>query len=98
MIKRKIKIDNLITEDTLEIFGSDWISTAMGLKSYENQLVLLTVVDPTDFEVEIEVSEYVSDVMLKVTQHFYIPLKMIIPIKHGNTHISVNRIADQVYC
>lgn len=96
-MKRKIKIDNLIVNDKLAIFGNDWISTAMGLERYENQLVLLTVDDPVDFEIEIEVEEYVYDVMLRVRQQFYIPLQVMIPIEQGDAHISVSRIADPIY-
>jgi hypothetical protein len=96
-MKRKIKIDNLITQDKLAIFGQDWISTAMGLERYENQLALLTVDDPIDFEIELEVDEHVGDVMLRVRQQFYIPLQVIIPIEQGDAHISVERIADHIY-
>ena len=96
-MKRKIKIDNLFTQDTLAIFGRDWISTAMDLDKYENQLILLTVDDPVDFVVEIEVEEYVSDVMLRVSQQFYIPVQMTIPLEQGDAHISLNRLADSIY-
>lgn len=96
-MKRKIKIDNLIAQDKLAIFGNNWISTAMGLDRYENQLALIIVDDPVDFEIEIEVEEYVGNVMLRVRQLFYIPLEVIIPIEQGDAHISVNRIADHIY-
>jgi len=96
-MKRKIKIDNLFTQDTLVIFGRDWISTAMGLDKYENELILLTVDDPVDFEVEIEVEECVGDVMLRVSQQFYIPVQMTIPLEQGDAHISLNRLADSIY-
>ena len=96
-MKRKIKIDNLIRNDKLEIFGNDWISTAMGLERYKNQLVLLTVDDPEDFEVEIEVDDHVDNVMLRIRQQFYIPLQVIISIKYGDAYINVSRIADPIY-
>jgi hypothetical protein len=96
-MKRKIKIDNLIAQDRIYIAGQDWISTAMGLDRYENQLVLTTVGDPVDFEVEVEVEEYVGDVMLRVRQQFYKPLQVIISIEQGDAHISVNRIEDYIY-
>jgi len=96
-VKRKIKIDNLFTQDTLAIFGRDWISTAMDLDKYENQLILLTVDDPVDFVVEIEVEEYVSDVMLRVSQQFYIPVQMEIILENDTTYIELNRLADSIY-
>jgi hypothetical protein len=96
-MKRKIKIDNLITQDRVAIIGKDWISTAMGLDRYENLLMLRIVDDPVDFEVEIEVEEYVGDVMLRVRQQFYIPLQVMIPLEQGDAHISVQRIADHIY-
>ena len=96
-MKRKIKIDNLFTQDTLVIFGRDWISTAMGLDKYENELILLTVDDPVDFEVEIEVEECVGDVMLRVKQQFYIPVQMEIILGNDTTYIKLNRLADPIY-
>jgi len=96
-MKRKIKIDNLISNDTVGIFGPDWVSTAMGLNRYENTLAMVTVDDPVDFEVEIEMEEYVGDIMIRVRQQFYLPFQMIIPIEHGDAHISVTRIVDEIY-
>lgn len=96
-MKRKIKIDNLFTQDTLAIFGRDWISTAMDLDKYENQLISLIVDDPVDFEIELEVEEYVSDVMLRVSQQFYIPVQMEIILENDTTYIELNRLADSIY-
>ncbi len=96
-MKRKIKIDNLFTQDKLAIFGRDWISTAMDLDKYENQLISLIVDDPVDFEIELEVEECVVDVMLRVRQQFYIPVQMEIILENDTTYIKLNRLADPIY-
>jgi len=96
-MKRKIKINNLIEQDILYIAGRDWVSNAMHLYKYENELALITIDDPTDFEIEIEVNKNDKDIMLRVIQKFYIPLEFILTLEKYITHITLHRIADPVY-
>jgi hypothetical protein len=96
-MKRKIKIDNLITQDKLAIFGNDWVSTAMDLDRYENGLALIVIDDPTDFEIEIEVDKDDKDILLRVSQKFYIPVQMKIMLEKNITHVELNRLSDPIY-
>lgn len=96
-MKRKIKIDNLIENDRLYLANRDWVSNAMGLNKYENEIVNITIDNPADFEIEIEVDKDNIDILLRVRQEFYIPIEMKITLKKYITHIKLDRPVDHIY-
>ena len=96
-MKRKLRIDSLIENDLLVIYGKDWVSSAMDLDKYENELALITVDAPTDFELEVEVDENDKDILLIVSHKFYISVQMKIMLGKYMTHITLNRMPDPVY-
>lgn len=96
-MKRKVKIDGLIENDTIAIFGQDWVSIAMGLDKYENELAINTVDDPKDFELEVEMDDDDNNVILRVRHTYYVPIQMSLTLEHYITHITLNRITDPIY-
>ena len=96
-MKRKIKIDNLIEQDTLAIYGRDWVSFAMDRDKYENGLALIVIDNPTDFEIEIEVDKVDTNIMIRVRQLFFIPVQIMVELKKYTTIIKLIRTADPIY-
>lgn len=96
-MKRRIKIDNLISGDRLAIFGKDWITNVMGGNKYYHLLVNTIIDDPKDFEIELELDRCEKDAILRVRQEFYVPIELTVSLEHENIDISLNRISDPVY-
>jgi len=94
---RELKIKNLIKDDWLYIAGMDWVSNAMGLDKYENQLVLIQVEDSTKFEFHLDIDEDDRNVMIRVRQTLYMPIQLMINLEKYNTTIVLNRVSDPIY-